>query len=312
MQVGVSTGIAIAPSDGADAATLLRHADTAMYEAKSAGRGGYRFFSRSMNERVSIRLRTQTGLRSALEKKEFELHYQPIVRVADGRMSGLEALLRWQRSELGMVLPGEFISLAEETGLIIDIGHWVIESACRQIREWLDRGLLEVPVSVNLSARQFQDPDLLPWFADCLSSFAVPAGKLRVEITESNVIVDMRRALSVLEEFKRLGVGVAVDDFGTGHSSLAQLKRLPVDALKIDISFIRDIATDHADAAIVEATVAMARKLGLKTIAEGVETEAQRLQVSHAGCDEAQGFYYARPMSAAALAGLLTAGRAGP
>ena len=311
IRVSLSAGVAMAPTDGADAGTLLRHADTAMYEAKSAGRDGYRFFSRDMNERVSVRLRTQIGLRGALERKEFELHYQPVVSLSTGRMTALEALLRWKRPELGMVLPGEFIVLAEETGLITEIGRWVIEAVCHQIRQWMDQELLAIPVSVNLSSRQFQDPDLLPWIGDCLSKFDVPASKLHVEITETSVIVDMARALSVIEALNQRGVGVAIDDFGTGHSSLSQLKRLPVDALKIDLSFIRDIATDDADAAIVEATAAMARKLGLRTIAEGVETEAQLLRVRNAGCDEAQGFHYAKPMPASQLVALLAAERNG-
>jgi diguanylate cyclase (GGDEF)-like protein/PAS domain S-box-containing protein len=299
--VTASLGIAIYPDDGDDFDTLLKRADTAMYHAKEAGRNTYRFFTEQMNIDAIENLRLRNGLQRALDRKEFVLHYQPQVELASGKPTGLEALIRWNHPELGLMLPGRFISVAEDSGLIVPIGEWVLREACRQAAEWQKMGLGGLVVAVNLSAVQFKRGDLLRSVATALEESSLDPRCLELEVTESILIRDSERILLTVRRLKALGVNLSIDDFGTGYSSLSYLNRFQVGKLKIDQSFVRDIVSDPNEAAIVRAIVQMARSLGLKTTAEGVEhvdvLDALRLQ----GCDEVQGFLFARPMPADAV-----------
>ncbi len=302
----VSMGAAIFPEDGRDFETLLKKADMAMYRAKEAGRNTYRFFDEAMNADAVGHLQLLGGLRRALERHEFTLHYQPQTDLASGKVIGVEALLRWQNPELGMVEPGRFIPVAEESGLIVPIGQWVLFEACRQAMAWQQAGLPPLTMAVNFSAVQFKRGDVQQSVIRALEESGLPPALLELELTESILIQDVEGVLASLQGLKQLGVKLSIDDFGTGYSSLAYLKRLDIDRLKIDRTFVRDLATDPEDAAIVRAIIQMAHSLNLRTIAEGVETEDMLAQLRVFGCDEAQGYLFARPMPALELERYLT------
>jgi len=292
-----SIGIALYPADGDSAETLMRNADTAMYHAKESGRANYQFFSAQMTERVSRRLSTETDLRRALEQGEFALNYQPLIDLAANRVSGAEALLRWPQNEHRLMSPSEFIPIAEDTGLIIPLGEWVLLEACSQAQAWQARhpGL---KISVNLSARQFRQKDLIGMIERVLGETGLAPPLLELELTESMLMHHAEETVGILSRLNEMGVRLAIDDFGTGYSSLSYLKRFPIHSLKIDRSFVRDISTDPDDAAIVTAIVAMARSLDLNVTAEGVETEEQATFLRSLACHHAQGFYFGRPVTA--------------
>ncbi|TCS36477.1 PAS domain S-box-containing protein/diguanylate cyclase (GGDEF)-like protein [Paucimonas lemoignei] len=293
-----SAGMAVYPSDGEDAETLMKHADIAMYRAKETGRNNYQFYTPAMNERALERLRLEGDLRLALEHDQFELHYQPQVDLRTGRVTGMEALVRWQHPTFGMVAPARFIGLAEETGLIVPIGAWVICAACIQAKAWQDAGLGELRVAVNLSARQFVQKDLAASIASALQQCGLAPHCLEIELTESLIMDDVEHAIGAMRELAALGVHLSVDDFGTGYSSLSYLKRLPIHALKIDQSFVRDIGSDPDDAAIVATIISLAHSLRLQVIAEGVETAEQLEFLRSHGCDAMQGYYFSKPVPA--------------
>jgi diguanylate cyclase (GGDEF)-like protein len=292
--VGGSVGVAMFPEDGQDIDTLLMNADTAMYRAKAAGRGGFQLYDRSMNERALERLRTETRLRRALERDEFVLHYQPRVDVFTGKVVGAEALIRWQHPERGMLPPAEFIPLVEDAGLVIPIGEWAIRTACRQSALWIADGLESIPVAVNLASTHLRERGLPALVAAALKEHGVSAGCLEIEVTESILLADPELSVRIAQELAEMGVQISIDDFGTGYSSLAYLKKLPIAALKIDRSFVRDLGTDPDDEAIVTAIIALAHSLKLKVVAEGVETEAQLAFLQSLSCDEYQGFLTSR------------------
>lgn len=294
----VSIGIAIYPMDGDDADTLLKNADIAMYQAKDLGRSTCQFFSREMNSKAVERLVLENSLRRALERGEFFLHYQPQFDVRSGRIIGTEALVRWQHPDLGLFSPGNFIPLAEDTGLIIPLGEWVLRTACRQNRLWQDAGFPPHRVTVNLSSSQFKQANLIEMIAGVLAETGLDPAYLELELTERTIMKNAEEAKKTLHELKKMGVHLSIDDFGTGFSSLSYLKLFPIDRLKIAQSFVRDVTIDRDDAAIAEAIIAMARSLRLRVIAEGVERldQLEFLRVRH--CDEMQGFYLASPMSA--------------
>jgi len=298
LSISVSTGTAFYPDDGDDFDTLLKKADTAMYRAKAAGRNTYRFFDVSMLKDADDRLRIRNGLRLALERQEFRLHYQPQVDLASGRIIGFEALIRWQHPELGMVPPCRFITVAEECGLIVPMGAWVLQEACRQLVAWQEQGHRAFVVAVNLSAVQFLRGDLEKTISDTLAQSGLHPDCLELELTESILIQDTDTILGTVNRLGALGVKMSIDDFGTGYSSLSYLKRFSVDKLKIDQSFVRALADAPEDDAIVRAIIQMAGSLGLKTIAEGVETAQVSDLLQGLGCDEVQGYHYARPMPA--------------
>ena len=309
LHVTASLGVSLFPRDGASGELLLKYADTALYEAKGEGRNAYRFFSPEMNAQAHGRLRLENDLRRAVERHELELHYQPQLDLATGEVCAVEALVRWRHPVRGLVLPNAFIPMAEETGLVLGIGEWVLNEACRQVAQWQRDGLVDnvsaLRVAVNISARQLQRPGLDGAVRRALSLSGLAPQCLELEITESSVMLDPLHAQSVLQSLRDLGVLLSIDDFGTGYSSLAYLKRLPLDRLKIDRSFIGGIPTDSDDAAIVETIIVMTHKLGLRVIAEGVETLEQRLQLVRQGCDEMQGFLLAHPVPAGELPALL-------
>jgi diguanylate cyclase (GGDEF)-like protein/PAS domain S-box-containing protein len=307
--VTCSSGVAAYPADGDNAEMLVKHADIAMYRAKELGRNNFQFYTSAMNERALERLRIEGDLRNALERGEFLLHYQPQVDLHSGKIVGMEALIRWLHPELGMVSPLRFIGLAEETGLIIPIGAWVLRTACAQCQAWQQAGLGRLRIAVNLSARQFAQQDLVRFIADVLEDTGLDPTCLEIELTESLVMKDVERAIGVLRDLKSLGVHISVDDFGTGYSSLSYLKRFPIDVLKIDQSFVRDITLDSDDAAIVASIISLAHSLRLHVIAEGVETEEQLAYLRQHRCDEMQGYYFSRPVSASEFGQLLLRGK---
>lgn len=297
----VSMGVAVWPDDGQDFDALLQRADTAMYQAKAAGRNTYRFYTAQMNAQALEQFQLRTALHWALDQHQFVLHYQPQIELASGRVVGVEALLRWQRDPQELLLPGRFIAAAEESGLIVPIGEWVLREACAQAVRWQQAGLPEMTMAVNLSAVQFRRSDLLCTVTQALVDSGLDPAWLELELTESLLIDDAEQVLETLRRLKALGVCLSIDDFGTGYSSLAYLKRFAVDKLKIDQSFVRDIVSDPDDAAIVRAIISMARSLKLKVIAEGVETGELASILHLYQCHEAQGYHYARPMPADAL-----------
>ncbi len=306
--VTASVGISIYPGDGADQQALLKNADIAMYRAKEQGKNNYQFYSAQMNQHSFERLALETSLRHAVERGEFLLHYQPKVDMRSGRITGVEALVRWQHPELGMVPPAQFIPLAEETGLIAPIGEWVLRTACAQAQGWAALGTPPISVAVNLSARQFARDELAAVVLRVLRDTGLDPRMLELEITESTVMHNADRAVQVLQQLKRLGVRISIDDFGTGYSSLSYLKRFPISSVKIDRSFVLDLPGDKDDAAITEAVIAMAHSLRLRVIAEGVETSEQYRFLQEHQCDEMQGHYFSKPVDAQAIARLL-AGR---
>ena len=309
-----SVGIAPGCADHARPEEVLRDADIALYRAKDAGRAGYALFDPAMQAQLVARLALERDLRLALDRDEFVLHYQPLVAVPDGRIVGVEALVRWQHPVHGLLGPGAFIPLAEETGLIVPLGRWVLGKACRQARAWHDVGTGAPPltISVNVAAGQLRSSVLLVDVACALTATGLPPGYLQLEITESAAMADAAATVVVLQELKNLGVRLALDDFGTGYSSLAYLKRFPVDALKIDRVFVDglgEVAAHGAEnEAIVEVVLGVARALGLEVTAEGVETAAQLARLRALGCAMAQGYLFARPQPAAGLAELLESG----
>ncbi len=305
--ISASIGISLYPEDGEDSDTLIKNADTAMYHAKENGRGNCQFFRAEMNERMLRRVTLERDLRRALENGEFILHYQPRYVLETGQMAGSEALIRWNHPGEGLISPAEFIPVAEETNLIIPIGEWVLREACRQTIAWHRQELGLLHISVNLSSRQFQQQNLTQLIRDTLLETGLDPDFLELEITESVVTENPEEAARLLLELRQMGVHIAIDDFGTGYSSLAYLKRFPIDALKIDRSFIQDLPDDPEDAAIVESIIAMARSLGINVVAEGVESAAQRTFLKERGCREVQGFYFSKPLPAPALTELLKA-----
>jgi PAS domain S-box-containing protein len=292
--------------DGEEALTLLKHADSAMYRAKDNGRNNFQFFTRELNALMIEQLELETHLRRALERNQFVLRYQPRVHLATGQIVGAEALLRWRIPQRGTVAPMRFISLAEETGLIVPIGKWVLQTACAQNKAWQDAGFPPIVVSVNVSPRQFRHENLVQAVAEVLRSTGLEPRFLELELTESMVMHDAPKLVAMLDELKELGVKVAVDDFGTGYSSLSYLKRFPVDRLKVDRSFVENMTTEADDATIVRTIIALGHNLGLKVVAEGVETAQQARALRAYQCDEAQGFLFARAVSARVLPRLIT------
>jgi diguanylate cyclase (GGDEF)-like protein/PAS domain S-box-containing protein len=303
--VTASIGASAFPDDSADAQALLKNADIAMYRAKEQGRNTFQFYSAQLNLHTVERLTLESGLRRALERDELRLHFQPQVELRTGRISGVEALVRWQHPEHGLLAPARFIAIAEETGLIVPIGNWVLQAACDAHREWARRGLPPLRVSVNLSARQFAHDNLIRDIRSLMGGGGFGTGRLELEITESMVMRDPDRVVALLRELRQAGVRVSIDDFGTGHSSLAYLKRFPVDSLKIDHSFIAGVPDDLGDVAITHAVIGMAHNLGMKVIAEGVETKVQRDFLANQGCDEYQGYFFSAPVSAEEMLALL-------
>lgn len=312
LRVTASIGIALYPEDGPDPATLIKNADAAMYHAKKLGRNNYQFFTADLNARVHQRLLLENSLRRALENQEFFLHYQPLVDLESGRILGAEALLRWLHPELGLVSPEQFIPVAEECGLISSIGEWVIREACRQNKAWQDAGIPPIQVAVNLSPLQFRQQNLEVIILQALEESGLAAAYLEIEITENLLMSTADQTVPLLRRFKEMGMRISVDDFGTGYSSLSYLKHFPLDKLKIDRSFVRDVSSDPDDAAIASAIIAMAHRLRLKVLAEGVETIDQRNFLLREGCNEAQGFYFSRPLPAVELAVLLRSGQSLP
>jgi diguanylate cyclase (GGDEF)-like protein len=303
-----SIGIALSAAEHTSAEALLRNADTAMVRAKQRGKDGYAVFSAGMAGHAAERLTLETDLRRALERGEFRLHYQPILSLCDGQVAEVEALVRWEHPERGLLLPGSFISVAEETGLIVALGQWVVEEACRQAATWQAALGDKAPLmGVNLSARQFQRPELLADIRRALGSARLDPRRLKLEITESVVMADAETTVETLHALKALGIGLAIDDFGTGYSSLAYLKKFPVDTLKVDRSFVDGLGEDPQDTAIVQSVVALARALGLSVTAEGVETEVQYQRLRELGCERAQGYLFAHPCPAAEISALLFA-----
>jgi diguanylate cyclase (GGDEF)-like protein/PAS domain S-box-containing protein len=292
-----SMGVALYPDDGDRAEVLLKHADTAMYRAKEKGRNNFQFFTAELNELITQRLELENKLRRALERQQFELHYQPRVDMATRQVVAAEALIRWQVSEHEIIPPSRFVPIAEEIGLIAPIGKWVLRTACEQNRRWQDAGLPKFVMSVNVSARQFRQENFAHTVADILRDSGLEARYLEIELTESAVMHDAEQFIATLGELRALGVQISLDDFGTGYSSLSYLKRLPVDRLKVDRSFVQDIAVDADDATIVRTIIALGHNLGLRVVAEGVETEEQIEFLRDNHCDELQGYYFGTPMA---------------
>lgn len=308
LQVTCSIGLALYPQDGAEGENLLKNADSAMNSAKQLGKNTFQFYTSDISARIEARLEMQGQLRVAIERNEFVLHYQPQLDLCTGYIIGVEALVRWNHPKLGMVPPILFIGLAEETGLIVPIGAWVIRTACEQCKAWQRDGFGKLRMAVNLSVRQFAQPDLVDYIASVLKETDLEPQWLEVELTESLVMNNVEQSIEILQRLKQLGLQMSIDDFGTGYSSLAYLKRFPIDLLKIDQSFVRDILSSD-DAAIVKAIISMAHSLGLMVIAEGVETEAQCEFLQQNMCDEIQGYLFSKPIDAKEMAEILRIGK---
>ena len=306
-RVTASIGISVYPQDGLDEQTLTKNADIAMYQAKEEGKNNFQFYSAKLNANSLERLTLESALRHALERNEFQLHYQAKRDIGSGRITGMEALLRWEHPDLGTIAPMQFIPVAEETGLIVPIGKWVLRTACLQNLAWHKRGLPPFNIAVNLSARQFSDEHLLQDVASILKATGMPAHLLELEITESLLIHDVENTLRILTGLKALGVRIAIDDFGTGYSSLASLQRFPLDTIKIDRSFIRDITGSNDETGLADAIIAMGKSLSLTVVAQGVETREQAEFLRTHACDELQGFYFNRPLPAEQFTQLLLA-----
>jgi len=303
--VTASIGISIFPDDGKDIATLIKHADTAMYHSKDLGKNNFQFYSRSMTDHAFELLLLENQLRHAMDRGEFSLHYQPQVDMRSGRVFCMEALLRWQNPDLGMIPPSSFIPLAEETGLIVGIDEWVLTAACRQLKAWEDDGLPPVQVAVNLSGQNFIRKNLPERILDIISTTGVNPGSLELELTESVLMRNGDDTIAILDDLKAMGLSLAIDDFGTGYSSLSYLKRFRLDTLKIDRSFVLDIAADSDNASIVTAIIALAESMKLRTVAEGVETEEQLRILRKLGCHRIQGYLLDRPMTSSDMTALL-------
>ncbi|MES2356121.1 MAG: EAL domain-containing protein [Pseudomonadota bacterium] len=308
-----SIGASVFPGDGEDLDTLLKHAGTAMYRAKEEGGNGFQFYAKDMSKRAAEQIELTTALRRALAREEFELYYQPKLSLKTGRIVGLEALIRWHHPDRGMISPAAFIPIAEETGLIVPMGAWVMRTACAQTKAWMDAGLSPLAVAVNVSARQARQPEaLINLVGAVLHETGLEAKYLELELTESLVMHDPQQFIATVRRLKALGVKLAIDDFGTGYSSLSYLKQFPVDCLKIDLSFIREVTSNPDDAAIVQAIVSLGHNLGLRVIGEGVETEGQLAFLMARNCDEIQGYFFSRPIPAAEIELLLAEGRGLP
>jgi EAL domain-containing protein (putative c-di-GMP-specific phosphodiesterase class I) len=298
LSLTASVGVAIYPDDGKSVAELLQAADMALSHAKKAGRNSYQFHTVGMNDHALAMLRVERDLRRALDEDQFVLHYQPKIDLETGHITGAEALVRWEHPTRGLVGPGEFILVAEERGLIIALGEWVMHEACAQNKAWQQAGMAPLPIAINLSAVHFQQPTLLRDVQQTLYDHALPARCLELELTESSILQDTSTTIATMERLKAVGVMLALDDFGTGYSSLSQLKGLPLDNLKLDQSFVRGLPNDSDDLAICTAVIAMGRALGLKVIAEGVESTEQLAVLRALGCDVGQGYLFARPLPA--------------
>jgi EAL domain-containing protein (putative c-di-GMP-specific phosphodiesterase class I) len=306
LHVTASVGIAMFPLDGGDAEALVRNADSALHRAKEQGGNRYQLYAPDMNAIAFKRLVLENSLRRAIEREELRLHYQPLVSLQDGKVVGVEALIRWQHPELGLVSPAEFIPLAEETGLIVQLTHWVLRTACRQMKEWQDAGLELMTVSVNISAERFSAVDLPAAVSEALASAGLDGRHLCLELTESVMMEDVEETIATLLELKKLQVKISIDDFGTGYSSLSYLKRLPIDTLKIDQSFVRNTPADADDAAIAMLIISMAHSLDLSVVAEGVETEEQMRLLRSQECDIMQGYLVSKPLPEAEMTELLS------
>ena len=305
LDISFSIGIGLFPNDGEDFNTLLKNAHTAVESAKEAGRDTYCFFSHNMNAGLAEQIRLTGALTDAVRNHEFRLHYQPQINISSGKIIGTEALVRWQHPDEGLVPPGKFIALAERSGHIIQIGEWVLNEACRQARIWMDQYPTPLVVAVNLSSLQFKRGNVLEMVSTALAASGLPPDRLELELTESILLEDVDATIKTLRGLKSMGVKLSIDDFGTGYSSLSYLKRLAVDKIKIDQSFVRDLLTDADGASIVKAIIQLGHSLQLTVIAEGVELDAQLAFLSESGCDEVQGYLYSRPVPAEQLAQLL-------
>jgi diguanylate cyclase (GGDEF)-like protein len=303
-----SIGLSVYPDDGLDAETLIKNADTAMYQAKENGRQSYQFFKAAMNVRAVERQSIEESLRRALERQEFALHYQPKINLRTREITGAEALIRWTHPTRGPVSPATFIPVAEDCGLVLPIGNWVLREACRQARAWADAGLPLASMAVNISAMEFRDEHFLEGVFAILSETGWDPKSLELELTESVLMKRAQSTESILKTLRDRGVHLAVDDFGTGYSSLSYLRKFPIDALKIDQSFVRQIATAPNETTIVTAVISMGRSLNLRVVAEGVETQEELAFLQAHECDEAQGYYFSRPVAAPQFAELLQSG----
>jgi diguanylate cyclase (GGDEF)-like protein len=308
LHITASIGVSVYPDDGLDAETLVKNADTAMYQAKENGRHGYQFFKASMNVRAVERQSIEEGLRRAVERREFALHYQPIINIRTGEITGAEALIRWTHPVRGHVSPAQFIPIAEDCGLILPIGNWVLHEACKQARAWIGAGLPVRKIAVNISAMEFRNDRFLENVFAILKETALDPSALELELTESVLIKRAESAASVLQKLRASGIQIAVDDFGTGYSSLSYLSKFPIDALKIDQSFIRQITATPGDTSIVTAVISMGRSLKLRVVAEGVETLDELEFLKAHQCESAQGYYFSRPVPAPQFARLLETG----
>ncbi|MBI4733798.1 MAG: EAL domain-containing protein, partial [Rubrobacteridae bacterium] len=305
LHITTSIGISLYPGDGYDAQTLLMNAEVALYRAKDSGRNTYKLYSPAMNAKALERLMIEGSMRKAIEQDEFELFYQPQISIYSGEIVGVEALIRWNSKVHGFVSPGVFIPIAEESDLVFLIGEWVIKEACRQCKEWEDAGHPPVRVSINLSARQFQQHNLVDIIDEALLGTGVSPELLEFEITESALMKDADKAIEILNEIKNRGIHIAMDDFGTGYSSFGYLKRFPIDRLKIDKMFVDSIITDKSDSAIVSAIIATAKSLGMQSLAEGVETEGQLVCLQELGCNEMQGYLFSKPLPVSEISKVL-------
>ncbi|RLJ17809.1 hypothetical protein DJ031_13200 [bacterium endosymbiont of Escarpia laminata] len=303
--IGTSIGISLFPQDGDSAEKLVANADAAMYRAKEQGRRNYQFYTHELTETAYDRVMLEGGLRNALEAQDLVLYYQPQISLADGRITGVEALIRWEHPELGLLLPGRFLQVAEDSGLVIPMGNWVLQTACQQMSAWKKSGFRLERMAVNLSGRQIRDNNLVNTVEKMLQSTHCRAEWLELEITESFIMQETGHSMETLDNLRKLGTHMAIDDFGTGYSSLSYLKRLPVDKLKIDRSFVRDLVNDPNDAAITRAIIAMGKTLQLTITAEGIENMAQEVFLKEQGCDQGQGFRYGRPLPAADITQML-------
>ncbi len=305
LSVTSSIGISICPDDSSVAETLIQNADTAMYLSKNMGRNAFQFYTKAIHDKVVRKLQLEDALRKAVEEQQFVLYYQPKVNLISKQICGMEALIRWQHPDIGIVSPIEFIPLAEETGLIIEIGEWVIAEAFGQMKEWSETFSWLNDMAINLSARQFQQAGFVNYIEAMLKETGVESANIDFEITESMIMNDVKAAINVLAELRQLGVSISIDDFGTGYSSLSYLKHLPADSLKVDRSFVRELVHDRDDQAITKSIIALADNLNLRVIAEGIETSEQEEMLTAMGCEYAQGYYFSRPVPAAEMQQLL-------
>jgi diguanylate cyclase (GGDEF)-like protein/PAS domain S-box-containing protein len=312
IHVTASIGIVIFPDDGSDSEVLLKNADFAMYQAKNSGRNNYRFYESELNSAATERQSLENSLRHAIERHEFELHYQPKIRLETGRISAVEALLRWRHPQLGLIPPAQFIAIAEESGLIVPIGQWVLREGCRQATLWRGSGLRSIRLAVNVSAVELRSKYFAASVQKILDDTGFDPRSLELELTETFLMQDSKSTVAVLRKIKDMGIQLALDDFGTGYSSLSYMRRFPIDTLKVDQSFIRDLTTDADDASIVDAVISMGKSLHMRVVAEGVETLEQLRFLERHLCPEAQGYYFSRPVAADAFAELVRCDRSGP